>query len=352
MVRVDRVGIAVFRGRIEAVALRDGVVRWSAVRAVTESESLTDAVLQLVRSLPVSRRRQSVVLGLGEPYARCRPLRGISADALESTVRARVEAEPAEFFLGDPADMVVCAPVRESDTWFGAILDRALVDAIRQAVLSSRCRFRGATPLPTIVDSLARVDSTDTAERLAREEHVGLWYDPDGIRRVAQRARTRLAILSILLVATIAAAAIAPTLGLRWYARGADTALEHLRLAVAMSDSGRGSDGAPERLASRAARAAADSRDLLQTVVRLSGALPDSAAFIVLRVDSLGGHAIVVTPPSRSALRSLSAVETIAAVQLTSAVTSEILGGVSVQRASVRWRRVRAQPVRGGLERR
>jgi hypothetical protein len=77
----------------------------------------------------------------------------------------------------------------------------------------------------------------------------------------------------------------------------------------------------------------------------LSEALPDSTAMVSLRIDSLEGNFVALTPHAADVLPQLFEVPDVVAPRIIGSVTREVLGVAHVERAAIRFRRT--LPARG-----
>jgi len=73
----------------------------------------------------------------------------------------------------------------------------------------------------------------------------------------------------------------------------------------------------------------------------ISEALPDSTALVSLRVDSLEGNIVALTPHAATVLPALFDVSDVVAPRIVGSVTREVQGTAHVERASIRFRRSR-----------
>ena len=71
----------------------------------------------------------------------------------------------------------------------------------------------------------------------------------------------------------------------------------------------------------------------------LSQALPDSTALVSLRLDSLDGTFVALSPHAADMLSELVAVPGIVGPRIVGSVTKEIVGDAQLERATVRFRR-------------
>lgn len=343
MVKEDRVGVVALGRTVAAALVRDGAVTWTGSSVVGDDESLASVLGVVLGAAPRSRRRQSLILGLGRPHARARALHGVPTDASAVDVKRLVESVPEEFFLGDPSQWLTCPPEHVAGAWHAAVLDRALVETLIEVTASTDRRFRGAHPVAETSEEQEPDALTALAAAIAAGDKPRHLVDPELTRRSARNAGIRLVTFAIVLALAAGAASIAPALGLRWYTAGSERSLAQLRDAIGRLESVSGTGGLPLQLTARAAQADADSRAILESLSHLARALPDSGAFVSLRLDTLGGAAVLLSPPSQSGLRALLSADSVPAMRMAGALTSEEVLGVPVQRANVVWRRASAR---------
>lgn len=338
MVKGERIGLVVSTRTVAGVLVRTEGVAWRTVRALRPEEPVLDVVRAVLEDVPRSRRRQAVRVGLAPPHGRIRPLHGVDASTDPATVAGLFSAAPSDFFLGEPARMIPCPPAPDGDGWRAAVLDRELVDELVRVVTSGRRLFRGAVPIaetPAPDEEQALIHLAEEVASLATPPHL---FDPLSDRRDSRNGRIRLALMACAMLGAAAAAVVAPTLGMRRYAAGVDGRLAGLRVQLARLEAVASSNLAPAPLLARAATAEAESRALLEALASLAASLPDSGAFTSLRIDTVGGTAILLTPPSRSGVRALLGSDTRLPLRLAGSITTEEVGGTEVQRARVVWR--------------
>jgi hypothetical protein len=70
----------------------------------------------------------------------------------------------------------------------------------------------------------------------------------------------------------------------------------------------------------------------------LSRALPPGAAVVVFHADTAGGSVVAVAPRAAAILTALQKMEGVSSPEITGPVTREMMGGVEVERVSVRFR--------------
>jgi Tfp pilus assembly protein PilN len=77
----------------------------------------------------------------------------------------------------------------------------------------------------------------------------------------------------------------------------------------------------------------------------LSQALPDSTALVSLRVDSLEGSFVALTPHAADILPQLVSITELSGPRIVGSIVKETVGGATVERATVRFKRPRPASV-------
>jgi hypothetical protein len=96
-----------------------------------------------------------------------------------------------------------------------------------------------------------------------------------------------------------------------------------------------------QRITSALADAASFSHSRRPVIIllgSLSRSLPDSSVLVTLRIDSIGGTAVLLTNRTADALRAFDSVAGVDAPEIVGPVTKEINAGRELERATIRFR--------------
>ncbi|HTE44810.1 MAG TPA: hypothetical protein VK636_06165 [Gemmatimonadaceae bacterium] len=376
---------------MSAVFVRRARIVWRASVDVGEGESLSEAVNRLLATAPTWVFAPRVRVVVGEGYGQVKQLHGLPPMKHPRLASQVVRENASSFFALTGHRIVVSDVDQRSDgsTWGAAFTGDILEQMV--LVLSQRGLTRPTfLPAPVaiarlatdgphrIVDdsvattftvndgavvALARVPVTDESEDITLVPAISASIGPEGMEyvrayagAVARRAagpswrssppvrRTRLlrraglTLAGALLIATLVAALFAP--GAR-----AHRAIAVLTREVAFT---RASELEASRTEAMLRRVTGDLDRIERVRARrgrttlllagLSQALPESTALISLRLDSLEGSFVAVTPHAVDILPQLSAVDLIGGARIVGSVTREPLGSIQVERATVRFR--------------
>lgn len=383
-----RIGVGIGAESVRAVGVAKGAVRW-AVAADVVAGDLEGALRELFRRVP--RRlwaRPAVVAAVGPSWAQVKLLHGLPAGLAERVVGGIVSENASRFFLRNGVPLATSRPwAAEGGTW-AAAFERPVLDAVEAACRTARLRLAGVVPAVAVLgQALAneRVTWTDgdvTAEaefrngRLASARRLRvLWgpspalqpvpglagLGPDGPRfadaygagvvalgeaplyapgRAPQAPlapRRRAVALSALAVAT-ATTLLSPALAAR---RSEADARARLAALAPQARGALAAEGELRRFTAALGDVAGfgdQARPASRLLAAITRVLPDSAAMVSFRMDSSGGHAVVLARRAQAALASLERVAEIAGPEIVGPVTRESAGGRDLERATIRFR--------------
>jgi hypothetical protein len=378
---------------------RAATVVWHDVILLTDGVSISTAIAELLDRRPNNVRgkvRASVTIGFSRaPVKRLDGLPSLRSSA-QMTQMLR---EHASAVFMSRADAAAIPDVwRSADgSWWGSAIDRAAID--ETVAGANRVGIRVLSMIPTVC-ALARIRANGTAviddgravveatthdgelrevrRTLARfdvndapaalrsfgddaHHYAGAYAAAMATRRVplawrvepdpafsAIRRRTRVAAMTVVLVAATAAAILAPGLRAVLIVRHARSAAgtSNVRDEIARVESDLRTT---TRLLATAARFDSSRGAVMRLVAQLGQSLPESTAIVSLRVDSLESSFTAIAPHVTDVLGELGSVDRIENPRIVGAVTHEIVAGAHVERATFRFRRAtRALPTRSG----
>lgn len=341
MVRGERIGLVIAGTSLTVSMTRDQAPVWKDLRDIPPQVNWADFLDSVLEAVPRGRRSQSVCVLLDAPYAQHRALHGVATTATEQEVNESLLREPHGFFLGEPTRWMPTGALFVEGDWLAGVLDREIVEAVAAATSSSQRTFLGAAPaIAPCADSNTNSSLTERAIAVANGgAELPFLLDPERAQRFTAQARRRSLALGLLLLAAGASACLAPTWAIQWQIAHEEGALRKLRSSLL-----RLSNASPITATTRAAIAhgapmASESRELVELVARLAAELPDSAAIIALRVDSMRGSATILAPVSVSPLRAVASTAGIVRPRVIGAVTREVVEGSAVQRTVIAFER-------------
>lgn len=384
-----RLGIAVERAGIRAVAMRRRQLVWRCEEPLRHESDLETTVRQILLSAP-PHHRSAVALALGPAWARTKHITRLPTTPDRKLLGAIIREEWKRFFLARDVRLVmtdvrVTAP---GEAWVAG-LDASVVDAVRSACSSTGHTLAVVVPsvivLGLMLDLKCLTINEGAASFELEYEHgiliamrrlangathdscVGVTAGQDGNSEpyafaaaigaalharhaaVAYRPEQRVqgnsgvpawrAIAAALAMsASGAGAIIAPGL----QARHARIAAEQRLRAVA--DSSRHAHSVDEQLRRvtgdlvQIERFAARRRSPLVLLAHIGAALPERSALLALHIDSLGGTAVVLAQRVADVVGNLERVRELANPELLGPVTREVSNGSEYERATIRFR--------------
>jgi hypothetical protein len=387
-------GIAITRSCVRAVLVRGKHIVWHASVPV-EGGEIVEALDALLATMPPRRgvaamRPPRAVLAIGIGYAQVKRIDGLPATRNQRMLTEAVRQNSTAFFLAGAAPLVISdvdhrvdgsnwAAAYHADTVDGMIVvlrrrgmpQQQVVPSIvaRAALLGAgsrvhvddgRCLAIEASERG-VVTGVRRVSDepiTDVAlppplaglgadylDAYAATMMVSMmklsWRPPPDPRRARRADVFRFIRAALLFAAASVAALIGP--GVR---AGRDAA----RATVAI-DRGRRLVGEAARVEGELARVSAqldrvekfqESRGKITMLVgAIARSIPDSTALVTLRVDSVEGSFVALTPHAADVLPELAAIDGIVNPRIAGSVTREMQGAARLERATVRFRRPR-----------
>ncbi len=406
-----RTGISIHRSAIHCVSVRGRTVVWTHVEPLDDA-NWREALERALRRVPRSRMRwPRVRIVLGPQLSQLRTLGGLPDTLHPRVLAAALDENSERFFLRGPARLVVSAPMRGPDgKLFAAAFDSGAVATVAAAAAACRvipeCVAASIAALPSalvVSEGGAAFEWGVAEERVSVQLHAGRAVNShrvfggavvDGAAGsacsapplradIAEHGETHAAAFgaavmdprlvpalrskdlrpvdekpthairiaaAVTLAAAIATWLFAPALVMTRAAMRAESYMaEHgvvqRRTARAVSDVHRTASAVNRVNAFRAQR-----RSMVAMLGHLTDALPDSTAVTSLRVDSLGGNMVLMSPRVMPVLAALLNVSDLEAVQSAGPVTREVIGGRELERLTVRFR-FRQRALRNGSAR-
>jgi hypothetical protein len=389
-------GIAVRRSSVHGVLVRRKRIVWHGSVGVVAGRT-AEALGQLLSQLPPRKGIASVVqprvvLAIGTAYAQMKRVDGLPSARNQRMLTDVVRQNSASFFLRGAARLVISDVDHRADgsNWAAAYhaetvdeliamlrrhgLPRALVIPSIAAVASvcgagSRAHTEddvhveitaGGRGTVTGIRRIASDSAIDNAIPVAvadagpdyleayaaalADSTIKLSWRPPPDPRRAQRADVSLLVAAgLLFVATSTAALIAP--GVRAERDAASAAREISRGQKLATEAAR-VQGELSRVSTQLDRITKfeEARGKMTMLVgAIAQAIPDSTALVTLRVDSVEGSFVALTPHAADVLPELAGIDGVVNPRIAGSVTRETQGAARLERATVRFRRPRAE---------
>jgi hypothetical protein len=393
---VRRLGISVSADTVRAVLVSAGRVVWHSEATIDERTGTSAALDRLLSRVPRTRwRRTSVRVAIGLAHSHVKRIEGLPP-ARQTKLLDRIVSENAEaLFLRVGTRTLTTRVERLAD---GSVLAAALDAAIVDDALAA-CRRRRLSPsvfLPhtaavshaipagawRISDSGRSVELTTVEGPILQDCRRGVGAASDALVPPVPPPLTSIGAGALASMAAYGAALWPPRAPFAWTPGPSPTRVRSferarvLAASIAFLAATSAALFARGARASRTARAAttvlatfrtaeieaaridAELRQVTTELNRLrefdgtrgrvtlllgtlSEALPDSTAVVSLHVDSLEGSFVALTPHAAAVLPPLFELAGVIAPRIVGSVTRETQNGASVERASIRFRRVR-----------
>jgi hypothetical protein len=384
-------GIAVSRSSIRMMLVRGKEVVWHACASV-DGQAPGDALDALLATLPVAARPGAlmsprVVLAVGAGYVQVKRLEGLPATDDQRMLTTALRLNSAAFFLRGSARLIISDVDHRPDgsnwsaAYHGDVIDE-LVEALRRRrmpklqtipAVVARARLLGAgahvsdddgvrlevvSSARGIVTSIRRVasDTTETvlppaladigaeyldayAAATAGSTVKLSWRPPPEPRHARRMDAFRFALAGALLATTLTAALIAPGMRAGRDAISATTELDRYELLARESGRVRVELSRVSAQLDRIDRFQKARGKTTKLIGAISAAIPDSTAVVTLRVDSVEGSFVVLTPRAADVLSELASTDGIVSPKIAGSVTREMQGSARLERATVRFRR-------------
>jgi hypothetical protein len=394
-----RVGVGVGRDSVRAVLVRRGSIAWSASAALGEGEALRETLLRLLTEAPRGGwRRVRLAAAIGPAASQVKRLDGLPPVKSPRVLAQLVAENAGRFFLrnGVPLRVTDVHVAVTGDVWAGAV-EAKVLDDVADAARALGMRLDAARPtLAVLPYALARTKDAATAfwrdadtradvvidgyalvraRRLpaldAADIPVGLpaqaihpalralgddaWQFADAYGAAVAPPRaplafhthagsdrgaswTRLAAAGVLVVASAAAALVAPALAASRTATRAAGRIEELRYVQRELARTQASLVQLSGTLRQLAAFGAERRSMLRLLGALSAATPESTAIVTLRVDGVAGSFGALTPRGAAVLPTLAGLDEITGATIAGPVTREQLGSQELERVTIRFR--------------
>ncbi len=399
-----RLGILISSDAVRALLVRRGRVTWHAHVAIEQAGQAGRALDRVLSTLPPARIGGTTVrVALGLAHSDTKRVDGLPPARDPRILNSLVKENADAFFLRLGARTLVANVDHRADgsKWASAF-DAALLDEVfgilrrrrlfpagvmSFAVAVSRTAPAGTwcardadleVELTTIEGAIiqscrrrvVRGEATDSRARtvatpgnlgaagpeflaaygaaIAPAHALVAWRPAPDPARVRAREARRIAAASLLLVASAGAAVAARGVHADRVAGAATRELAMFRKSEATAAR---VDAELRRTTvelDRIHRFEANRGRVTALLGAISEALPDSTALVSLRVDSVEGNLVTLTPHAANVLPPLFDVPGVVAPRIVGSVTREVQGTARVERASIRFRRNASAPSRTG----
>jgi hypothetical protein len=399
---IARLGVSIHAMEVCAVLVEGRSIRWHASVDRGASTPVADAITSVLSTLPKIAGIRRATIAIGPNACQVKQLEGLPAiDDTGMLTRLLHENGAAFFLAGDRRALSDVARFDNGTAW-AAAFDREIAVAAIDVLKTSGFTNTRVSPSAVALASVVSVGVTEWTDGDCCTEICTNENGLVSVRRLLAFTNTQALRLAEPLTqfgecswefaAAFGAATLPKSTQLIWRpAPDPKSIARYRRARVAMSvalflGSALAASVAPGVHAARTVRsAAADSKGVrasraefgrLQNELRraslaleridhfqaqrgkstlllgaLSAALPESTALVSLRVDSLDGAFVALTPHAADVLPQLATVPDVVAPRIVGSLTREAVGGAQVQRVTVRFRRPSppssVKPVRG-----
>lgn len=399
-----RIGLYVGHDYLAALVLGRRGIDWSRTLERGSDGTIQEQLRAILLEVPRQRRiRTSVWVAVGPTMAQVKCLRSLPPLASPESVRQLVEGAPAKYFVATGTDASVTAPMRDPQGWWVAVASGDLIGAIGETCAKCGFRIGGVRPIAAVLaHALATPHAAATIPWIdggLSLEVTAMNTTPVAANYRAAQQDERIAVPALnpalqglgtdawMLAGAFAAARAGHLAPLQFrYAtdvrsrtkqrmfRAAAIGLVALAMGAAMAGPGLAANRERDRseaalrqlsgsasvaLAERSAldrrRAtlkqlhafAASRRSVTSFLSALTMELPDSTAIVTLRLDTLGGTVVLLSPPAAAVLASVSAAPGVVGLQLTAPITREAVGPLELRRMALRFKFSRAPATPG-----
>jgi hypothetical protein len=398
---ISRLGVSIHATEICAVLVEGRSIRWHASIDRGTSDSLADAITSLLSTLPKIAGIRRATIAVGPSECHVKQLEGLPALSDAGMLTRLLHENGAAFFLAGDRQALSAVARFENGTSWAAAFDREIavtaIGALKKSgfinarvspstvalgsvvpagviewtdgechteistdesghIFVRRLLSRASDEPPRFPETLTQVGAGSWAIAAAfgaaklSKTSPFVWRPAPDPKRVARRRRVRGAMLVVLLASSVLAAAVAPGVRAAQTIRYASTALTKVRTSQTEFARLQGELQRASLALERIDQFQAQRGRLTLLLGALSEALPESTALASLRVDSLEGSFVALTPHAADVLPQLTTVTDLIAPRIVGSLTKETVGGAQVQRATVRFTRAlspnRAKPVR------
>lgn len=393
---IARLGVSVQTGEVRAVLVRRGHIRWRAsVEGAYSAATGKELLASLLASLPKAIGPRRATIAIGPAWCQVKQIDGLPPVSDLATLTRLLRENAASFFLRSGQRLAVSNVVRFDDgSHWAAAFDhdvallaieslrpfkfaKAVVVPGASAVASvlptgvhrwtdgehtlelangddgslryvRRVRADDESPLPALGKPLAELGSEGWAHAAAFGAAVSprmaafVWRPASDPKRLARARRVRVAAAVVLSIGTAVAAIGAP--GARAVQIVRESSHEMNALRESQTEVAR-AQGELRRLAAtldRVERFREQRGKVTMLVGAISQVLPESTALVTLRLDSLEGNFVALTPHAADILAQLAEVTELSSPRIVGSLTKEMIGSAQLERATVRFKRAGA----------
>jgi hypothetical protein len=390
-------GIEVTGTSVRSVLMRRTRIVWHGCVQLEAGESLGCGVERLLAMVPrgeIGRFAPRVVVAIGLAHSQLKQLDGLPAMKHRTMLSRVLRENSASFFLRTGARIVVSDVEHRVDgTNWAAAFDADVIEdvlaALRRRGIARPSIVPYAAALTPLLQSgshqltegdvVVRLTIAEGAVKMIRRctgavpsggllvspaavvvaQSVGAdylaaygaataarnspfaWHPEPDASRTRRRDRVRIAAASLLLVAAATAALFAPGVRARRTTTQASRELATNRSAQINAARVEGTLRRVSEQLERIEGFRGARGQMTMLLGAISQALPESTAMLSLRVDTLEGTFVALTPHAADVLPELATVDAIASARIIGSVTRETQGQARVERATVRFRRQR-----------
>jgi hypothetical protein len=342
-----RIGISILGSELRATLAAGGKVEWRDQESFGDVDTLAESLGRLLARVPRPARRARVSIALGSEWVQVRRLGGLPNVGTVRVLTMLVRENERSFFLWKGAPSVIPeVDMRSNGDVWGAAFDRRALEGVEQAARLAHMTVCRAIPASCLglasaaaSSSSADADALAVAAALAPRRLALAWRLGPDAGRTLRRARAVRVGVAIAFAAALAFAALGPGMRADRIARAAARELARYKT---VGDTLARTQLELQRVSRRLARIDAFQHErgqLTRLLASLSESTPDSTAMLTLRLDSAEGTLTVIAPRVSDVLPALNEVHGAFSPRIVGSITREVVGGVEVERASIRFRR-------------
>jgi hypothetical protein len=395
-VTVDRIGVSISHDALRMVVVRGSAVIWRGEAPVHDPDVLAAELAALIATAPRSRWHHREVVGaIGPCAAQLKRVAGVPSAAGDRALSDAVRVNATRFFLGNGAPLVTSSVWRRDGEFWCAALQAPVVAALAEACRIRGVRFRGCVPSAValgagLTDGRVIWSDGDAVEevllqggecagvrRVHSDERVTtavrpalgplgtdaarfadaygaaiagvrspLLVDPRAAPRAEHRRKLVRASLAVCLLIASAGVTVGPGIRAIFRERSAIKRLNELGARSAAPLAAMRDLATATQVVRRVDAFASSRRSMVVVLGSLSQLLPDSTAIISLRVDSIGGTLVALTPVGNTILPDIARASGVVSAEITGAVTRETVAGATLQRLATTFHFARPRSAR------
>jgi hypothetical protein len=391
---IARLGVSIHAGEVRALLVKRGDVHWrSSLVCEYSPASAAETFERLLASLPKQLGFRRATVAIGPQWCQVKQIEGLPAVNDLALLTKLLRENNASFFLRGAGRLALSDVVRLSGGSFWAaafeeeiatsvietlkrlrFIDTQVVPSLSavasilpsgvwcwrdgehviELTIGERRAFGGVRRVATDIEVVqppltgalvklgdeAWVNSAAFGAAVSRGRLSFAWRPTPDPKRLARARKIRIGIAAALSAVAAVGAIAAP--GARASQLIRDRSGELAALRASQTEVAR-AQGELRRVAAtldRVERFREQRGKITMLIGAISQALPESTALVTLRLDTLEGNFVALTPHAADILSQLADVSDIVQPKIVGSLTKETMGPVQVERATVRFKRL------------